>query len=73
MAETTQVRILVTAALFSLMAYEFEFLQYDVRIKLFFYFKTSIASNKMCADSEKNCLYDQVGPASAVIKIASPQ
>ena len=51
------------------MAYQFEFLQCDVSFKLFLYFKTSIASNKMCADSEKSCIYDQVGRASAVIKM----
>ena len=51
------------------MAYEFEFLQCDARKKLFLYFKTSIASNKMCPDSEECCLYDQVGHASAVIKM----
>ena len=64
-----QVRIMVTATILSLMAYEFEFLQCDVRKKLFLYFKTSIASNKMCPDSEESCLYDQVGHASAVIKM----
>ena len=51
------------------MAYEFEFLQCDVWIKLFLYLKTSIASNKMCADSEKSCFYDHIGRASAVIKM----
>ena len=51
------------------MAYEFEFLQCDVWIKLFLYFKTSVASNKLYADSKKSCLYDQVGRASAVIKM----
>ena len=60
-AETTQVRILVTATLLSVIAYEFEFLQCDVWIKLFLYLKKSIASYKMCADSEKSCLCDQVG------------
>ena len=51
------------------MAYELEFLQFDVRKKLFLYFKTSIASNKMCADSDENCIYDQIGHASAVIEM----
>ena len=54
------------------MAYEFEFLQCDVWIKLFLYFKTSVASNKLYADSEKSCLYDQVGSPSAVIKMQAP-
>ena len=54
------------------MAYEFEFLQCDVWIKLFLYLKKSIASNKMCADSEKSCFYDNIGRASAVIKMQAP-
>ena len=49
------------ATLLSVMAYEFEFLQCDVWIKLFLYLKKSNASYKMCADSEKSCLCDQVG------------
>ena len=50
----------------------FEFLQCDVWIKLFLYLKTSIASNKLCADSEKSCFYDHIGRASAVIKMQAP-
>ena len=55
------------------MAYEFEFLQCDVWIKLFLYLKTSIASNKMCADSEKSCFYDHIGRSLCCYKNASPQ
>ena len=38
-----------------------EFLQWDVWIKLFLFLKKSIASYKMCADSKKSSLCDQVG------------
>ena len=71
-AKTTQVRILVTAALFSLMGiWVWVFTVWRMNIA-FLYFKTSILCNNMCVDSEKSWSYDQVGHASAVIKMQAP-